>query len=274
VTGLGYYALLVNGQPASDAVLDPGQTSYNATVLYATHDITALLARNGTREHAVGVALGNGWFNLLPLRFWGSKDFRSSLATGDPMFRLLIRVEFTGGAPDMWLSSSLTDGWVVGKSELLRNSIYLGAEADARLSPGNWSVPGFNTSDWATPHVAVTPVGTLRAQAVPPVRRQTALSIAGTHFSGDALVLDAGRNIAGVCRFCFSGPPSAAVNFRYGELLFSNGTVNGWTSVAGQIKRPGEGGPCAPAIAWQADAYTLRGDAGGECWEPPFTWRE
>lgn len=190
------------------------------------------------------------------------------------MFRLLVRVQLDDGLPDVWLTSTPDAGWLVGPSDLLRNSIYLGSEADGRLSPGNWSAPAFNASGWAAPHVATALVGRLRAQAVPPVRRQAAIPLAGTHVAGDALVLDVGRNIAGVCRFCFSGTPGAAVRFRYGELLFANGTVNGWTSVAGQIKSPGEGGPCAPAIAWQADAYTLRGDADGECWEPPFTWRE
>lgn len=71
VTGLGYYTLFINGQNASDAVLDPGQTSYNETVLFATLDVTALLraaTAAGTGESVVGVALGNGWWNLLPLR--------------------------------------------------------------------------------------------------------------------------------------------------------------------------------------------------------------
>ena len=68
VTGLGYYTLFVNGQNASDAVLDPGQTSYNETVLYSTLDVTALLRAAGAGGSVVGVALGNGWWNLLPLR--------------------------------------------------------------------------------------------------------------------------------------------------------------------------------------------------------------
>ena len=85
-------------------------------------------------------------------------------------------------------------------------------------------------------------------------------------------VYDIGKNIAGVCKFFFQGAAGTTVSMRYGELLFPNGTLNGWTSVAGQIKGPGVGGECSPAVAWQADQYILKGDAEGEFWIPQFTW--
>ena len=59
---------------------------------------------------------------------------------------------------------------------------------------------------------------------------------------------------------------------RYGELVYANGSLNGWTSVAGQIKGPGVGGSCSPDIAWQLDQYTLNGNVNGEDWVPDFTW--
>ncbi len=57
----------------------------------------------------------------------------------------------------------------------------------------------------------------------------------------DVVVYALAKNIAGVCLFQFNGSSGATVNMRYGELLFPNGSLNGWTSVAGQIKSPGEG---------------------------------
>ena len=41
--------------------------------------------RTGTEEHAIGMELGNGWFNPAPLRFWGQKNIRDGLPTGVPM---------------------------------------------------------------------------------------------------------------------------------------------------------------------------------------------
>ncbi len=59
-SGLAYNDLRVNGAPASDGVLDPGFTRYSHTVLYTTHDVTALL-RQG--ENVVATELGSGQFD-------------------------------------------------------------------------------------------------------------------------------------------------------------------------------------------------------------------
>ena len=85
-------------------------------------------------------------------------------------------------------------------------------------------------------------------------------------------VYNIGVNIAGVCKFHFLGESGDAVTMRYGELVYANGSLNGWTSVAGQIKGPGVGGSCSPDIAWQLDQYTLNGNVNGEDWVPDFTW--
>ena len=52
-----------------DSYLDPGWTAYNKTVLFSVYDVTAMLQQRD--EHALGVTLGNGWWNPLPLRMWG-----------------------------------------------------------------------------------------------------------------------------------------------------------------------------------------------------------
>lgn len=76
---------------------------------------------------------------------------------------------------------------------------------------------------------------------------------------------------------CFSSQSTTptTISIRYGELLYSNGSLNPMTSVAGQIKN-GNGGPCAPFIAWQIDQFVC---GGGErtnqtkvIFRPNFTW--
>ena len=52
---------------------------------------------------------------------------------------------------------------------------------------------------------------------------------------------------------------NTSIEFLYGEVLWGNGSVNGLTSVAGQIKHPGEGGDCAPNIAYQKDIFITKG---------------
>ena len=82
----------------------------------------------------------------------------------------------------------------------------------------------------------------LRAQYVPPIRRQANLVASAVHEFPASRVYDAGKNMAGVCTICTSGPAGAVLSLLYGELLFPNGTVNGFTAVAGQIKSPGSVG--------------------------------
>jgi hypothetical protein len=59
VSGLGHHNFSVNGQPASEHVLDPGWTNYHRTVQYVAHDLTSKLR---TGENVVGAHLGNGFY--------------------------------------------------------------------------------------------------------------------------------------------------------------------------------------------------------------------
>jgi hypothetical protein len=42
---------------------------YLSQVFFAAYNVTEAL--QAADRHAIGVTLGNGWFNLLPLRMWG-----------------------------------------------------------------------------------------------------------------------------------------------------------------------------------------------------------
>ena len=71
----------LNGQPLDDQALDPPWTAFDKRILFRTHDVTGLLAEGG---NCLGLELGNGWFNPLPLRMWGHRNIREALATGRP----------------------------------------------------------------------------------------------------------------------------------------------------------------------------------------------
>ena len=272
VAGLGYFTPFLDGARVGDEELAPAWTDFNKSVLFSTFDVTAALAQPAVASHVLGVELGRGWWDLAPLLFWGHLKFRAALPTGDPMALVLLAADFADGSTQHVVSAPTAD-WRVGGSEVLFDSIYLGTRVDRRLEPVGWSTAAFDASGWPAPHAAaVDGLGALASQSAPPVRRQAPLPLALLPQSTAAeLVLDIGRQISGVCSFCFSGVPAGArVDFRYGELLYANGSVNGLTSAAGQIKN-GNGGSCAPTIAFQEDHYVARGDAS-ECFTPRFTW--
>ncbi|GAB3008684.1 hypothetical protein GCM10023080_088270 [Streptomyces pseudoechinosporeus] len=59
VTSLGVHCTAVNGRPVSDELLEPGWTSYPNRLLYATYDVTGLLAPG---HNAISAAVGDGWY--------------------------------------------------------------------------------------------------------------------------------------------------------------------------------------------------------------------
>ena len=99
------------------------------------------------------------------------------------------------------------------------------------------------------------------------------------------IILDTGKNHAGVCRFKLQGSAKNAgqkVVMRYGELLNADGvTLNPMTSVAGQIKgptenscidNPGRSVETGQHVAYQADELTLSGRGTADEWTPSYSW--
>jgi alpha-L-rhamnosidase len=273
VAGLGLYEPFLDGARLGDEALAPAWTDFNASIGFSTLDVTAALAggAGAGAPHALGVAVGRGWWGLAPLLMWGSKDFRAALPSGPPLARALLIATFSDGS-EFTFATAPTAAWAVGSSEVLFNDVYLGNRVDRRAEPVGWSAPAFDARAWGAPFAAPPPAGALRAPLAQPIRRQAPRALVALARSASEVTLDAGAQVSGVCELCFAGGsvrPGATIVARYGELLLPNGSVNGLTSVAGQVKG-GNGGPCAPETAWQEDEYTFRGDAGGECFTPRF----
>jgi len=270
VSGLGYYELRLNGQRVGDHVLDPGWTTYAKRVLYSTYDVTDQLKQG---RNALGVILGNGWFNPLPLRLWGAINPRDSLTVGEPRVIQQLVADFTDGTSQTIVTD---ESWKVGDGPILRNSVYLGEVYDARKEQPDWDQPGFDDSNWQQAASASEPLGPLRAQDAPPIRVTRVLKpVKLTESKPGINIFDLGQNFAGWIRLRVQGPAGTRVKLRYGELLYPDGTLNGMTSVCGQIKQGGPDyrydGNGAPKTAWQMEEYILKGE-GEEVYTPRFTF--
>ena len=268
ICGLGYYEAYINGGKVGDHKLDPGWTNYRKECLYVTYDVTSLI-RAGT--NVVGVMLGNGWYNPLPLRMWGSIDIRNTLATGLPCLKAQLRITYADGSVR---TTGTDDTWQTMPGPVIRNSVYLGEDYDARLEQHGWSEPSKAPEKFNNLKSAVTvegPSGRLTAQIQPPIKvTKVVHPISITEPAPGVYVFDMGQNFAGVARIRVQGPAGTVVKLRYGEDKYPDGNINVMTSVAGQIKS-GNGGPGAPKIAWQEDNYVLKG-TGVETWSPRFTF--
>jgi alpha-L-rhamnosidase len=271
VSGLGYYELRLNGERVGDQVLDPGWTSYAQRVLYSTYDVTAQLQRG---QNTVGLMLGNGWFNPLPLRMWKRFNLREALTVGEPRAIVQIVIEFVDGTSQ---TIATDETWRVSDGPILRNSVYLGEVCDARREQPGWDKAGFDDSRWETAVLAEEPkLGLLRAQDAPPIRiTRTLKPVKLTEPRPGVFIFDFGQNFSGWTRLRVRGDAGTRVRLRSGELLYPDGTLNGMTAVVGQTKAGGTNyqydGVGQPKTAFQLDEYILKGQ-GMEVFTPRFTF--
>lgn len=269
IAGLGYYEASLNGQRVGELVLDPAWTTYSKRVLYSTYDVTDQI---NAGQNCLGVTVGNGWYNPLPLRMWGQLNLRKFLSVGRPRFVAQLDIEFTDGHHTLVVSDRT---WKKAYGPILRNSIYLGEVYDARREIVGWNKPEIDDTEWDHANRVDSHPGILCVQSQPPIRQSAVLPpIARTQPKPGVFIFDFGQNLAGWVRLHVQGPAGTKVTMRFGELLYPDGTLNTMTTVCGQIKKPGVGGPGAPQVAEQADSYILSGrdpDAM-ETYVPRFTY--
>lgn len=275
ITGLGYYEAYLNGNRVGNSVLDPAWTSYSQRVFYSVYDVTPHLQEG---VNCIGVTLGNGWYNPLPLRMWGRLNLREHLTTGRPCFIGQLELTYADGTRKVIVSD---ESWKVKEGPILRNNIYLGEVYDARLEVTDWNLCGIDATGWRPASAAPEQNRRLDVQPIPPIRVTATLQpIKITQSSPGIYLVDMGQNFAGWVRYKFNAPRGTRIQCRYGEMLYADGTLNPMTSVCGQIKgtrknRNGEevlvGGPGSPEIAWQADTYITKGN-GWEIYTPRFTF--
>ncbi|MDZ7608311.1 MAG: family 78 glycoside hydrolase catalytic domain [Cyclobacteriaceae bacterium] len=171
VTGLGYFEFYVNGEKVSDDVLVPNQTNYGKRpnietsyinlsdnfrkykVMYLAYDITEKL-NNG--ENAIGVMLGNGFYN--PAKFWCE-------GYGTPRFLGQVHIMYSDGSEEIIASD---ETWKIAKSPILRDMVYYGEVYDAREEKQGWNTAGFDDSSWENAALKAAPFGELVAHTAHP----------------------------------------------------------------------------------------------------------
>jgi hypothetical protein len=246
ISGLGQYELTVNGRRIGDAVLAPGWTNYRKTVYYNTYDVTAAL-RPG--ENAIGVMLGNGFFNVpgIPGRY---TKFTGSF--GQPQLIARFRVRYRGGGG----AEIATDAhWKWHPGPIVVSHAYGGEDYDARLEQTGWDQSGFDDREWAPALEVAGPGGNLVAQVNPEIRvMQVFHPVKTTEPRPGVKVYDFGQNFSGWPAITVRGTAGASLKMIPGELLDANGLVSQRSSGAPQ---------------WFS--YTLKGTAE-ETWSPRFSY--
>jgi alpha-L-rhamnosidase len=246
-SGLGWSELYLNGSKVGDRVLSPAFAQYNQRVFYVTDDVTRQLRRG---KNALGVVLGNGRYYAERSRIYsGTVDF------GWPKLLLQLRLEYADGSVANIVSD---ESWkLTTNGPIAANNIFDGEDYDARLALRGWSEPGYYDQYWQRAQAVEAPAGAMAAEMMEPQRvTQTLKPVSLTALKPGVAIFDLGQNIAGWCRLHVTGRAGTKVTLRFAENLKGDGTLD-MANLRGALV---------------TDTYTLRGDKGGETWEPRFTW--
>lgn len=268
ISGLGYYEASINGKRVGDHMLDAALTQYARQVMYSTYDITGLL-RSG--DNAIGVSLGNGWYNPMPIRLFQRFNLREFYTVGKPCLKAQIRITYTDGSAGIIVTDQ---SWKSGEGPVTMNSVYLGETFDARLVQNGWNDIGFDDSNWHSATQVSGPAGKLIAQYIPPIRVTKVLKpIRITEPKPGIFIFDFGQIFAGVPRLKVKGETGSKITLRSGEDIHADGTLNNLTVIAGQLKSMWNlnGGPGCPPDPSNIITYTLKGSEE-ETYTPQFTF--
>ena len=144
ITAAGYYNASLNGNKIGKNFLDPAWTSYAKRIYYSSYNITSNILPG---LNCIGVSLGNGFYNPLPLKMWGNLNLRDKLSIGRPKLIAKLVLTYADGKVD----SIKTDAtWKVTDGPIIRNNVYLGEVYDARKEIKNWDKASFNDASWSS----------------------------------------------------------------------------------------------------------------------------
>nr|WP_273482696.1 family 78 glycoside hydrolase catalytic domain [Kribbella italica] len=250
VSGLAYADLHLNGRRVGDAVLDPGFTDYDKTVLYVTHDVTDLLQPG---DNVLGAELGRGFFGLTTPNVW---RWHQTPWTADPRLIARLVVDHEDGTTTE-LHSDAT--WQATSGPTVSDSLFAGETYDARLAQPGWDSPGFDASTWSPALELDPPKGRLRAQQHEPIRVvEEVAPVEITTPRAGLQVVDFGRTTAGWVQLRTEAPAGRTISLQYGETLGADGQV-----VAESDHVEGR---------FQQDEYVAAGN-GVETWAPRFSYK-
>jgi alpha-L-rhamnosidase len=267
ITAAGYYQATLNGERIGKNVLDPAWTDFSKRIYFSEYDVTSLMSDGA---NCLGVLLGNGFYNPLPMRKWGRRNLREDLAeVGKPAFIAKLIINYADGSSEEIVSDA---SWKYNYGPLIRNSVYLGVAYDAREEIDDWNKAGFDASAWEAAVISQGPGGELQPAFFPPVQLTKEISPVAVYAPEPGVwMVDMGVNFTGTYKIKLTGDYGDTIAFRFGERVYEDGTLNPMTTVIGQIKKKGVGGSGAPDVAWQTDSYVI-GDASEAWFQPDFTY--
>lgn len=252
----GLYELFINGRRVGDHQLDPAYTRFDRRNLYVSYDVTSLLDRN----NAIGVILGNGWYNHQSTAVW---FFHEAPWRARPKFCLDLRITYADGSVE---TISTDRDWKTSTGPVVLNSIYTAEHYDARLEQNGWNEPGFDDSEWKESIYTAAPSQNIVTQLMQPIRHVEEITPASVRkVNNRKYIYDLGRNIAGIAKISVEGDAGTVLRVSHAEMLDEKGDID-QSNIVVHYR------PTDDADPFHTDIYTLKG-AGVETFYPRFNYK-
>jgi alpha-L-rhamnosidase len=239
ICGLGLNELYINNERVGDEFLNPAPSDYSKRIFYSTYDITNNLKKG---NNAVGVILGNGWYNLIiphGLRYYAA-DY-----INPPQLMLTMTVKYSDGSMQ---TISTDNSWKFTTDGPIRFNCLLGGETyDANQELNGWSNTGYDSKNWKQAIKTEAPAGKLYSQQLYPVRKTLEVKPKSIIKNDSLVIVDFGEELTGWCRIKLKGKKGREITITY----------------------PGSGSHTLGR--YQTHKYIFKGE-GEETYEPRFSY--
>ncbi len=249
VVGLGYFEAHINGKKVGDDFLSTPFTSYDKNILYRAFDVTDMI-ENG--ENAVGVILGNGFFNCFTEDPW-----QTNTAPWRDVPKLLLELHLEYADRTEKIVSDNTWSYVEGP--IVFNGIRHGEEYDARLEKLGWDKAGY-TGEVFPARYTKSPGSALSLMEIEPIRVRAKYAPTVCRKVKNGWLYEFSQNLAGVAHVTFRGKAGTRYQMRYCDRLYPDGELD-QEALSCFIKN----------YCFQTDVYTKRTDEPEE-WNAIFTY--
>lgn len=214
----GLFELYLNGEKIGNHRLDPLYTRFDRKNFYLTFDVTKYLQEG---KNAIGVLLGNGWFNHQSIATW---NFHEAAWRNRPAFCMDLRITYDDGTVEVIPSDR---DWKTSGGALVFNSIYTAEHYDARLEQKGWNTVNFDDSKWKGVRFRQAPSNQIVSQQVQPIRAVEEIKPQKvTQLNDTTYVFDFARNMSGTSRIKVAGEAGTVIRLKHGERLYENGHVD------------------------------------------------
>jgi alpha-L-rhamnosidase len=253
----GLYELYINGEQTGDHRLDPMFTRFDRRNLYVTYDITPQLQQG---KNAVGVLLGNGWYNLQSTAVW---YFDRAPWRDRPAFCMDLRITYEDGSVE---TIATANNWKTHLSPVIFNSIYTAEHYDARLELPGWNRPDFDDTKWKNVEYRSAPSQQIVAQQLHPIRNVEKTPVKEFWKINDSTyVFNLGRNISGVSQLSVRGEAGTKIRLKHSEIRRPDGSLD-MRNIEAHYR------PTDNSDPFQTDIFILSGNSE-ETFMPRFNYK-